>query len=269
GTDLALTKSVRDTAAIFDALNGSTPFDLYTAPPPARPYIEEVGRDPGRLRVGFVASVDHPSVEIHPEAARAVLDAAKLMESLGHVVVEGGPDLLFDEKFLHHAEIDYASRILATFEALWRFIGREPSPDDVEPYTWARMERVGSVTAQQLLRSDAWLHAWVARTLSWWSEFDLLLTPATGEPPATLEELEVDPRDPFEIDLRRFARIRCFVRPFNVTGQPAISLPLHLTGDGLPLGVQLVSALYREDLLIRVAAQLEQAAPWGERGPPV
>jgi amidase len=190
-----------------------------------------------------------------------------MMESLGHVVIEGGPERLFDESFLEHVEIDYASRMFPTCEAIWKKIGRDFGEGEVEPYTWARMERVREISAKRHIEAQIWLQAWTARIISWWEDFDLLLTPSTGEPPATLEELEVDPSDPFEIDLRRFARIRCFVRPFNVTGQPAISLPLHMTAEGLPIGVQLVAAPYREDLLIRVASQIEAAAPWEDRRP--
>ena len=267
GTELAVTRTVRDTAGILDAMHGSEKTDLYTAPAPIRPYVEEIGAAPGRLRVGILTRVDHPAVEVHPEAILAAENAAKLIESLGHIVTPDSPAPLFDEDFLHHAEIDYGSRILATFTALWRAIGREPVEEDVEPYTWARMERAKSISGQQLLHADSWLQGYSNRIISWWDEFDLLITPTTGEPPAPLEELEVDPADAFEIDLRRFARIRCFVRPFNVTGQPAISLPLHVTADGLPQGVHLIAAPYREDLLIRVASQLEEASPWIDRKP--
>ena len=269
GTDLAVTRSVRDTAGILDALHGAGATDLFNAPAPARPYVEELDGDPGQLRVGMLTWVDHASVDVHPEAVRAVMGAIRLFESLGHEVSDDAPERLFDEDFLHHAEIDYASRMRAVFEATWKLIGRDPVEGDVEPYTWSRMERMRSISALELIQSGAWLQGYGARIISWWNDFDLLVTPSTGEPPATLEELEIDEDDPYDIDVGRFARIRCFVRPFNVTGQPAISLPLHMTADGLPLGVQLVAAPYREDLLIQVASQIEEAAPWQGRRPPV
>lgn len=267
GTELALTWSVRDTAGILDALHGATPGDLFNAPPPLRPYVQEVGAKVAPLRIGLVTHVDHAAVETHPESIQAAENAASLLESLGHHVELGGPDRLFDETFLQHAELDYSVRMRATFHALWRHIGREPQKGDVEPYTWARMEETKDASAGEHVRSTAWLHAYSNRMIKWWNNFDLLLTPTTGEPPELLSALEVDPDEPYEIDVRRFARIRCFVRPFNVTGQPAISLPTHMTPDGLPQGIQLVAAPYREDLLIRVASQIEQATPWADRRP--
>ena len=108
-----------------------------------------------------------------------------------------------------------------------------------------------------------------AEVSAWWAgDFDLLLTPAAGEPPALLEELLPPPADPLSI-LPRFERIWCFAAPFSVTGQPAISLPIGATATGLPVGVQLVAALGREDLLLQIAAELETAAPWAGRHPPV
>lgn len=267
GTELALTWTVRDTAGILDALHGATPGDLFSAPAPVRPYVTEVGAKVDSLRIGLMTQVDLAAVEVHSEAMRAAENAAALLESLGHHVELGGPDRLFDEEFLNRAELDYSVRMRATFHALWRHIRREPKKDDVEPYTWARMEETKDVYAAEHIRSTAWLHAYSNRMISWWRDFDLLLTPTTGEPPELLSGLEVDPDDPYEIDVRRFARIRCFVRPFNVTGQPAISLPTHMTPDGLPQGIQLIAAPYREDLLIRVAAQIEEAAPWASRRP--
>lgn len=267
GSELAVTWTVRDTAAILDALHGATPSDLYHAPLPMRPYVQEVGAKVEPLRVGVLTEVDHPAVDVHPESKRAAEQVGRLLSAMGHHVEPGGPKRLFDEDFLHHAEVDYAVRMRATFHALWRHIAREPQPDDVEPYTWARMEQARETQATDHIRSVSWLHRYSAKVIAWWNDFDLLVTPTTGEPPALLSELEVDSNDPYEIDVRRFARIRCFVRPFNVTGQPAISLPTHMTEEGLPQGVQLVAAPFREDLLIRVAAQLEEAVAWHERKP--
>lgn len=270
GVEHAVCRSVRDTAAILDAVCGPEPGDLYLARPPTRPYKEEVRTDPGRLRIGILTKVDASGVEIHPDCVRAAEEAAALLESLGHVVEDLYPERLFDDEFLEQAEIDYACMMKATLETLWRSIGRTLSPNEVEPYSWARMERVASVSATEHIRSMTWLQRYAIRICRWWAGgHDLLVTPTCGEPPARLEELIPPAEDPWSIDHGRFSRIRCFARPFNVTGQPAISLPLRWTDDGLPIGVQLVADLGQEDALIRVAAQLEEAAQWRDRRPPL
>jgi len=126
-----------------------------------------------------------------------------------------------------------------------------------------------ALTEEQYAGSQTWERAYTAEVTAWWAnDFDLLLTPAAGAPPALLEELLPPPEDPLAI-LPRFERIWCFAAPFSVTGQPAISLPVGTTATGVPVGVQLVAALGREDLLLRVAAQIEQAAPWAARHPPL
>ena len=148
-------------------------------------------------------------------------------------------------------------------------IGRPLTPDDVEPYSWALASIGANLTDATYSASQTWQRAYTAQVSAWWADdFDLLLTPAAGEPPALLAELLPPPADPLSI-LPRFERIWCFAAPFSVTGQPAISLPIGQTAAGLPVGVQLVAALGREDLLLRVAAQLEAAAPWRHRRPPV
>jgi amidase len=141
-------------------------------------------------------------------------------------------------------------------------------PEDVEPYLWtlACLESP-VVTAEDYLEAAEWRQGWATRVAAWWRDgFDLLLTPTVCEPPAPLAELTPDPARPWDL-LERLAPHMAFTEPFNVTGQPAISLPLHSTPEGLPVGVQLVAELGREDLLLRVASQLEQAAPWSGRRP--
>ncbi len=147
--------------------------------------------------------------------------------------------------------------------------GRRIGQDDVEPLTWGIAEMGRSVTARDYLRAIEYLHAHTRQVAAWWAEgFDLLLTPTLAEPPPLLGEFDPTPDDP----MRGFARGGAFVAftmPFNVTGQPAISLPLHWSADGLPIGVQLGAAYAREDVLLRIAGQLEAARPWSARHPPV
>jgi amidase len=145
----------------------------------------------------------------------------------------------------------------------------EPVTDaDVEPGTWLLAEGGRAVTGPQLLAALDGMHAATRRLVAWWDRFDLLLTPTIPELPPHLGEFEATPENPFG-GLIRSTPFATFTAPFNVSGQPAISLPLHQSAEGLPVGMQLVAAPAREDLLIRVAAQLEAAAPWAERRPTV
>jgi len=265
----AVTRSVRDSAAILDAVAGYVPGDPYVAPPPARPFREEVGTPPGRLRVGLLARAPGGHFEIHPDCVTAAREAARLLESLGHRVEESHPAAL-DDPDTGQASIAVVSTWTARDLVYWsERTGRPIGQHDVEPMVWGIAEMGRSTTGVEYIRAVEYMHAYTRRMASWWTDgFDLLLTPTILEPPPTLGQFDATPDDP----LRGFARGGMFVAftlPFNVTGQPAISLPLHWSREGLPIGVQLVAAYGREDLLIRVAAQLEEARPWREKRPPV
>jgi amidase len=268
--ELAVTRSVRDTAAILDAVHGPAPGDPYAAPPPARPYIEEVGADPGRLRIGVMTTPPGGQFETHVECVQAANGAAAALEELGHHLEEA-----------HPAEMD-VPELVANFIVRWTaaqdynlkywggVIGRELGPDDVEPCTWALAEQGRSQTGGDYLLAVEEAQATSRRLAAWWADdgFDLLLTPTCAEPPPRLGEFEAPPDNPMA-PLLRATPFGIFTAGFNTTGQPAISLPLHMTPDGLPVGVQLVAAFGREDLLLQVAAQLEEARPWADRMPPV
>jgi len=265
----AVTRSVRDTAAILDAVAGYMPGDPYTAPPPLRPFRDEVGAPAGSLRVGLLLAAPGGQVQVHPECAAAARDAGRLLESLGHRVEDSHPAALDDpESALAPVTIigAWTARDLAYWSAR---TGKTIGPGDVEPMIWGIAEMGRAVTGVEYIQAVEKLHAYSRGVIGWWSEgFDLLLTPTLPEPPPKLGEFDATPTDP----LRGFARGGAFVAftlPFNVTGQPAISLPLHWSRDGLPIGVQLVAAYGREDVLIRVAAQLEAARPWKDRRPPL
>lgn len=267
GTELVVSKTVRDTAAALDVACGATTGDLYRLEAPQRPYIEEVGKDPGHLRIGIMNQVDSPAVQIDREAVAATEAAGTLLESLGHEVEMAGPEGLFSDEYLEISEVDYTAMMWFNAHAIWRSIGRDLKEEDFEPYTWSRMSLGRNTTSLEHVRAMSWLQRYTLKISEWWNGFDLLLTPATGTPPAKLEDLIPPKDDPYAIDHPTFSNIRCFVRPFNTTGHPGISLPLHWTDDGLPLGVQLVADMGREDHLIRIAAQLEQAEPWIARAP--
>jgi amidase len=269
--ELVLARSLRDVAAVLDAVHGPAPGDPYVAPPPLRPYVSELDADPGRLRIALVTS-SAAEIAVDPAVVAAARDAAALVESLGHEVSErglaeaspgDGAELV--ESFMIRWEAGQA----ATLMTLERVIGRPIVADDVEPLTWALAEAGRRHGAGEYLAAVG-LHQLVARVIGGWldSEFDLLLTPTVGEPPPPLGTYDDSGPDPLAA-IRRAWPTAAFSGIFNATGQPAISLPLHWTEDGLPVGVQLVAALGREDLLIRVGAQLEGARPWAGRVPPI
>ncbi|MGY4651291.1 amidase [Mycobacterium sp. URHB0021] len=264
-----ITRSVRDTAAFLDAIGGADPSDVYHLPLPDVPYETTMSQPPDALRIGYVESVEALGVTVAQECGAAVTEAARLLESLGHHVEPGGPARLFDEEFGTHHLRSAGWEFQHMLDGLAAAIGRPLTPGDVEPYSWALAGVGAGLTDAAYSASQTWQRAYTAEVSSWWSDdFDLLLTPAAGEPPVVLDELLPPPADPLSI-LPRFERIWCFAAPFSVTGQPAISLPIGQTAGGLPVGVQLVAALGREDLLLRVAAQLETAAPWRDRHPPL
>ena len=265
----AVTRSVRDAAVLLDAVHGNEPGDLFVLAEPSRPYRSELGVDPGPLRIGLLDQMDGGGA-VHPECRTAVQAAARRLEALGHHVEVAWPEALFEEeralRMLAFGPLEYRM-CLRTLAAL---LGRRVEPDDVEPYLWTLAGLDWPpVMAEDYLEAAEWRQGWAVRVASWWAGgFDLLITPTICEPPALLSELVADPQTPWDL-LERIGPHMVFTEPFNVTGQPTISLPLHWTPEGLPVGVQLVAAIGREDLLISVASQLERDAPWSGRLPPV
>ena len=270
-TELAVSRSVRDTAAILDAVEGPAPGDPYVAPRPARPYVEELEGPPRRLRIGLATEPPVRGLESHPECVVAVRSAAELLGSLGHDVVEstpedatGGVDIDLQDGFLTR----WAASQAAVLDRLSLTLGRELGPDDVEPLTW-RLAEIGRERSSGRYLNDVAVHQAITRAIAAWYEsgFDLLLTPTMAEPPVPLGTHDDAGPDPLAA-YRRALPQGAFTAIANVTGQPAISLPLHWTPGGLPVGVQLVSAYGREDVLIAAAAQLERERPWAGRTPP-
>jgi amidase len=265
----AITRSVRDAAAALDAVSGYMPGDPYTAPPPQAPYLNEVGVLPGRLRVGFLARAAEGFPAIDAEVADGVKATAALLEELGHDVVEAHPDDLdrqMDDALTGFMGI--AGSGVGWILNYWsKAIGRTIRQNDVEPATWAMMSLGEHFTGRAFLDAVESTAAFTRRIVAWWNEFDLLLTPTTAVPAFELGALDAD--DPVEGLRRSSAVTGGFTVPFNITGQPAVSLPLHWTSAGLPAGMQFVAAYGREDLLIRVASQLEAARPWTDRKPPL
>jgi amidase len=267
--DHVVTRSVRDSAGILDATAGPMVGDPYYAPPPARPFAEEIGAKPGRLRIGLRTHTGNPNIATHPDCVGAARDAAKLLESLGHHVEEACPAALDDPNSFGPFSALLSSWTARDLDAWSARTGKPIGPDDVEIHNWAMAEIGRKVTAARYIESVTWLHGHARRIQQWWADgFDLLLTPTLAEPPPPLGQFCSTPANPL-LGLIRSGPFAAYCSPFNITGQPAISLPLHWNEAGLPIGVQLVAAYAREDILLRVASQLEAAEPWAERRPRV
>ena len=265
-TDGAVARTVRDAAGVLDAISQPMPGDPYYAPPLPRPLTREVGADPGRLRIGVL---DHPGEDGYlddPECRAAVAGAAALLESLGHQVEQSAPSAMFERPILQHFGNVIAADTEATMQAFEALLGRPITDDEIEPRNAAYRRAGRELGAPAYLQSRAWLGMWARRMADWWATHDLLVTPTVGAPPPELGWFTEAGQE------REGARVASFIpytAQFNLTGQPAVSLPLHWTPSGLPVGVQLVAAYGREDILVRAASQLEQAAPWSDRHPPV
>lgn len=267
--DGVVTRTVRDTATALDGISGREPGDPYSATPPARPYADEVGADPGALRIGLMPGADH--LVTHEDCVAAVQAAGTLLESLGHHVEIAMPAALAEAE-LSDSFVNVLFASTAADFAMWaQILGRPLTEDDVEPATWFFNQMGQSVSAQAYLHSVGAIHAWSRRLASWWhgdengqGGFDVLVTPTLASTPPKIGYL-MDPVHGNE----RLNELIAYTPPFNMSGQPAISLPLHQSADGLPVGVQFVGAYGAEDLLIRLASQLEAAAPWHDRVPQV
>jgi amidase len=268
GVEHCVSRTVRDTAALLDATHGPGVGDTVIAAPPLRPYLEEVGADPGRLRIGLLDH-DPRGFDVHPECVEAVRSAAALLESLGHHVEPGFPATLADPTFGARFGALWATNMGVSLRRFADLLGRPLTADDVELVNWAQAEMAANISGIDYALGQAAAVQLRRGVQSWWTEgWDLLLTPTLAEPPVPLGEHANDPDDPFA-PMRRAGRWVAFTPAFNTSGQPAISLPLHWTGDGLPVGVQLVAAYGREDQLFRIASQVEAAAPWAQRRPEV
>ncbi|MGH8983590.1 MAG: amidase [Acidimicrobiia bacterium] len=261
-----LTRSVRDTAGVLDATCGPAPGDPYTAPPPARPYVDEVGADPGRLRIGY-RTLRTDGEEAHPDCVAAVAATAVLLESLGHHVAPAALDELERPELGAGFALLMGTVVARELDRWSDRLGRRVGPDELEPLNAAFVELGAGATAPQYMAALEGLQTWSRGVAGWWAAGgDVLVTPTSPGPPVRLGELRGDTPEPFAV-LARMGTLTTFTAPFDVTGQPAMSLPMYWNVDGLPIGVQLVAAYGREDVLIRLAVQLELARPWADRRP--
>ncbi len=207
--------------------------------------------------------------DVDPQVVRETEATVRLLESLGHSVVPGYPKQLEDQQLIGNFTALWDAGLVASINEAQRAVGAEPQEGDFEALTIEMAEGGGGLTAQQLIEAVATVQRLGFETAQWWSEdgFDLLLTPTLAEPPVPLGTF-VNNEAPI-LGFLRAAAFAPFCAGFNITGQPAISLPLGSSDSGMPIGIHFVAAYGREDLLIRVAAQLETAAPWSGRRPAI
>lgn len=263
----AITRTVRDSAALLDATRGPTPGDPYRAPEPEGSYLEASREDPDPLTVGMVLESPTGS-DLHPDCRRATEDVAELCEELGHSVESVSLDLntdLLTEAFM----TIWAAGAAATVEGAVLAGGREPNAENLEPLTLALYEMGQDFSASDYLTANTLLQR-ISRDYQqeYFDQYDVILTPTLAEPPLELGELDADPENPLS-SFERASEFAPFTPLSNVTGQPAMSVPLHWNEDDLPIGTQFVGSFGREDVLYRLAGQLERARPWKDRRPPV
>ena len=265
-----VSRTVRDSAALLDATQGYMPGDPYAAPPPERPFLEEAKRAPGKLRIGFMdRSPSWAKAPLHADCVAAVRDAAKLLESLGHSVEHRHPAAIDDptaEKTLFAIIAAQTAGLVAIVEGA---LGRAVRADELELWTWTVLEAGRKLPLVEFVHAVDWRNT-LSRSFGdyYSSGFDLLLTPTLAQPPLPLGALTPKAEAPMDawqklVDFIPFTPVQ------NMTGEPAISLPLHWNAAGLPIGVQLVAPWGREDVLLRLAGQLEAARPWRDRHPGV
>jgi amidase len=279
----AITRTVRDSAALLDATHGDDPGTPYTAPPPVRPYAEEVRRDPGRLRIAF-STRSLLGRDTHPDCAAAVQAAAALLERLGHDVTEAHPPI--EREALVHAYLVVVAASTAGFvRQIGALRGRRVRGSELEPTTQFLATLGEALPAGEFEYARLKFHA-AARTLApFFAGHDVFVDATLAWPPPRIGEWELAPQ--LQWAIRRLCAVmpRAVLRRaldhfaadglertantmlFNMTGQPAMSVPLHVNAAGLPIGVQCVGRFGDEATLFRLAAQLEQAAPWIGRTP--
>jgi amidase len=266
GVEHCVSRTVRDTAALLDATRGPGVGDTVIAPAPARPYLDEVGADPGRLRVG-VLTVNPRGGAVDDECSRAAQRTGELLASLGHHVEPAWPEVLSDQELPGRFTALWATNMAVAVDRTSAMLEREIGPDDVELVNWTMAMYAREMTAVQYAEALAAVVTFRRRLQQWWADgWDLLVTPTLAAPPVPLGTIVNDPANPM-LPMTLSGQWVPFTPPYNTSGQPAISLPMHWTPEGLPVGVQLVAAYGREDVLICVAAQLESAAPWDHHRP--
>ncbi len=267
GVELAVSRTVRDTAALLDEVAVSYPGDPYVLAPPARPWLDEVGTDPGRLRIGLHTESWAGSY-VDPEVARAVEAVAEVLEAAGHHVERATP--VFDwEAFLHTNHVLWSGFLAGSVAGIEELTGVAASPENLERTTWACVEYGRSISAMELTEALGAMNVVSREAGRFFTGYDLLLTPTINTPAPPLGRLDANADLTAAEWTKQLFDVCSFTPLFNLIGAPAISLPLRESSRGLPIGVQLGGPVCSESLLLRVAAFLEEAMPWAARRPAV
>ena len=266
-TEHALTRSVRDSAALLDATSGPALGDPYAVDRPLRPFLEEVGADPGALRIAFTDRSPE-GVAGHPDCVAAVRDAATLCASLGHEVVEAALPGLTPQVGAAIGTVFNAAT--AWIVSYWiRRLGRHPEADELDPLTRAYWEKGRDISAGDYLLAVQDCQAFARVVARFLTDVDVWLTPTMSTPPLAIGEIVSTPAEPLRALERGGPTIAYAGVVANLTGNPAMSVPLFWNGDGLPIGVHFLGRFGDEATLFRLASQLESARSWFDRRPPV
>lgn len=265
--DHVLTRTVRDCAAMLDWTGYPEDDAPYAPPPKARPYMEEIATPPGRLRIAFCTET--PSKTPPNADVQKVFDeTVALLGDLGHITIER-QTLPIDWRTLYRAQGSVSGAMFAAaIDELIAAMGREPHEEEMEPLAWASYRSAKKLTASQVGWGLGQLRLMSRQILALWRDFDVLLTPVTITPAPPIGHLDPVNVEPREFN-RRQARVFGYTPPFNITGQPSMSLPLGMSSDKLPIGMMFTGRYSDDATLFRLAAQLEQARPWIDRKPAV
>jgi amidase len=263
-TDGVLTRTVAETAELLDVLAGYESGDPTWAPPPDEPFAATAAREPGRLRVGVTTDAAI-SASLDPACEQAANDAAALLADLGHEVEEVEAPWK-DRDILRNFTLAFGAPIATGILFGGLVSGREPSEELIEPLSWTVWKGIAERTPVDYLLARARLTTLARKIIALWERYDAVLTPALAQRPVRIGEIDACSDEPWE-DFRRSGEFTPYTAIFNVTGQPAISLPLFHGDDGLPLGVQLAGRPAGEGQLLSLAAQVEAAHPWAGQSP--
>jgi amidase len=266
--DGVLSRTVRDTAAAMDAAAGPDLGAPYWAPPIERPYMQEIQSPPKPLKIALQAT-SFTGAAVHPECRKAVEETAKLCASLGHAVEEAKPSFDFDKAILAWANVVACGTALSVDQRA-AALGRPPRADELHPTIRSAAELGRRLSGPTYLAAINTVHATGRAVARFFLGYDLLITPTLAEPPARIGRFALS--NPDFLDHRLgpdgIARYSPFCPIFNISGQPAITLPLHWSADGLPVGVHFAGRFGADGLLLKLAAELERAAPWADRHAP-